>query len=550
MLETRKSVASAPVVRLLALLLALGLVAAACGGSDDDSSDGGNDGTTGPNVAADEGEPTPGGVLRMAVPAEIDGLNPAKNRWSLEGNTIASSVFDTLMTFDEERTLVPRLAESVEPNDDGTVWTITLRPNVTFHDGTEFDADAVKLNIDTRKADPISGGALAPIQEIVVVDPLTVEVRMSTPWYGYEYTLAAQGGYMAAPAQLNAEDGSKKAIGTGPFKQEGDFTPGRPIEMVRNDDYWDTDNMPLLDGIEFSSILDETARAASLESGQVDMILTQNPDDITKFRTASGFEQAEDVAAEETFVMLQTAVPPFDNIHARKALAHATNPEAINAAVGGGIQLEADQPYTPEERYHVEDAGYPAYDPEQAEAEVELYKQDTGESSLRFTIKSSTGNRQLKEAELLQAQWAEVGIEASIEPAEQAVFLQDMFFADFQAAMFRNFAYVNPDSNYIFWHSSQAKGEGAGSINFGQIKSDAVDQALDTARATTDDDTRLTEYQDVVKGLNEYIAFIWLYHNTWGLAAQEKVGGLSEPQRLGYARQDGKPWWPAIWIQQ
>ncbi len=547
MSETRKS-ASGAVVRLLALFMALGLVAAACGDSDDESSEGGSEGTTGPNVATDEGTPTPGGVLKVALPAEIDGMNPAKNRWSLEGNTIASSVYDTLMTFDEERNLVPRLAESLEPNTEGTVWTITLRPDVTFHDGTPFDAEAVKLNIETRKADAISGGALAPIDEIVVVDPLTVEVRMNTPWFGYDYTLAAQGGYMAAPAQLLAEDGSKKAIGTGPFEQEGEFTPGQPIEMVRNEDYWDT--KALLDGIEFSAILDETARTASLESGQIDMILTQNPEDITKFRTAGGFEQAEDVAAEETFAMLQTAAPPFDNIHARKALAYATDPDAVNQAVGGGIQQVADQPYTPEERYFVEESGYPLYDPAQAEAELELYKQDTGESTLSFTLKSTTGNRQTKEAELLQAQWAEVGIEANIEPAEQATFLSDMFFGDFEAAMFRNFAYVNPDSNYIFWHSSNAGGIGNGSINFGQIKSADVDQALDTARATTDEATRLTEYQNVVQALNAEVGFVWLYHNVWGLAAQDGVGGLSEPQRLGFARQDGKPWWPAIWLQQ
>jgi peptide/nickel transport system substrate-binding protein len=548
MLETPKSVASRPVVRLLALLMALGMVVAACGG-DDDGSEGGAGDTGAPNVAADEGTPTPGGVLQMAVPAEIDGMNPARNRWSLEGNLIASSVYDTLMTFDEERNLVPRLAESVTPNADGTAWTIALRPDVSFHDGTGFDAEAVKLNIDTRKADPISGGALAPLEEVVVVDPLTVEVRMNTPWYGYDFTLAAQGGYMAAPAQLNSPDGSKKAIGTGPFRQEGEFTPGQPIEMVRNEEYWDADNQPLLDGIEFSAILDDTARASSMESGQVDMMLTQNPDDVIQYRTADGFEQAEDVAAEETFVMLQSAVPPFDNIHARKAVAHATDAEAINQSVGGGIQQVADQPYTPDERYFVEDSGYPGYDPAQAEAELELYKQDTGESSLTFTLKSTTANRSTREAELLQAQWAAVGIEATIEPVEQATFLTEMFTADFQAAMFRNFAYVNPDSNYIFWHSSQAKGAD-GSINFSQITSDEVDRALDTARATTDEDTRLTEYQNVVKGLNDYVGYVWLYHNSWGLVANEAVGGLSEPQRLGFARQDGKPWWPAIWLQQ
>src|SRR5690606_24149257 len=126
--------------------------------------------------------------------------------WSLDGNLIGSAIFDTLLTFDENRQLVPALATSVTPNADGTVWTITVREGVTFHDGTPFDAAVVKANIDKRKSNPITGGALAPIGEVVVVDPKTVEVRMSTPWFGYDYTLAAQGGYMESLGQLSSPD--------------------------------------------------------------------------------------------------------------------------------------------------------------------------------------------------------------------------------------------------------------------------------------------------------------------------------------------------------
>jgi ABC-type transport system substrate-binding protein len=529
------------------LAVSLTLTVACSGGSDT----GGPAGVTANRAApVDEGTPTPGGTLRVALPAEIDGLNPAKNRWSLDGNMIASAIYDTLMTFDEERNLVPRLAESVTPNADGTVWTIRLRPGVRFHDGTPFDAAAVELNIETRRDDAITGGALRPIVDgpegVVVVDPLTVEVRMETPWFGYDYTLAAQGGYMAAPAQLTSPDASALAIGTGPFRQERPWSPGQPVSVVRNEDYWGT--KAYLDGIEFRAIVDPATRAATLRSGGVDLILTQQPEDIIDFRDGDGVEQVEDVAAEETFVMLQLGAPPFDNVHARRALAHATDVAAVNAAVGGGIQLPADQPYTEGERYFVADAGYPAYDPDQARAELARYTADTGEPTLRFTIKTGSSNTQQREAELLQAQWSEFGIEASIEPIEQAVFLTDMFFGDFQAAMFRNFAYVNPDSNYIFWHSSNAGGIGNGSINFGQIRSAELDRALDTARRSADESVREREFQAAVRAINAEVPYIWLYHNVWGLAAAPKVNGLSEPQRLGFARQDGKPWWPAIWM--
>jgi peptide/nickel transport system substrate-binding protein len=542
--ETRQLSVVARLLTLTAVLSVAALLGAACSsGSDTDTS--GSGGTVNQAAPTDEGEPTPGGTLRVAVGAEIDALNPVIARWSLEGNLIASSVYDTLMTFDEDRNLVPRLAESMTPNEDGTVWTIALRPGITFHDGTPFDAEAVKANIDARKAVPITGTSLRPIEEVVVTDPMTVEVRMNTPWFGYEYTVAAQGGYMAAPSLIESGSGTE-AIGTGPFKLEGSWSPGQPINVTINDDYWDEG--PYLDGITFRAITDQTSRSASLRSGDVDLILTQDPGSVTSFRDSQGIVQVEDFAAEETFAMLNLAQPPFDNIHARKALAYATNRQAINEAVGGGIQRDADQPYTDEERYFLDESGYPTFDLDLAREELEAYTADTGESTLRFELMTPSSNQQKSEAELLQAQWLEVGIDAQIDELEQASFLAQMFVGDFQAAMFRNFAYVNPDSNYIFWHSSYASDEGG--INFGALRSDAVDDALDTARATVDEDERVEEIKQAVRAINDEVAFVWLYHNAWGLAATEDVGGLSAPQRLGFARQDGKPWWPAIWLQQ
>lgn len=532
--------------RALALLAVMAIGAGACGSS---SGGGSGDDATEANQAAptDEGEATPGGTLKVALPAEIDGLDPTSNRWSIEGNMIASSVFDPLLTFDEERQLVPMLAESVEPNDDGTVWTITVRDGITFHDGTPLDAEAVKLNIDMRKANPISGGALAPIEEVVVVDPLTAEVRMSTPWFGYDYTLAAQGGYMAAPSQLNdTENKTRTAIGTGPFQQVGQFSTGQPIVVERYDDYWDGE--AYLDGIEFSVVVDSGSRQSALTAGDVDMILTETAATITEFRDAEGVIQVEDVASEEAYIMLNFAKPPFDNIHARKALAYATDQDALIEILGPDVLQPANGPYVESERYFNEESGYPAYDPEKAEEELALYEEETGQP-LSFSLEASQGAVG-DAAEALVAQWVDLGIDASFESLEQSTFLAGMFVSDFQAAAFRNFGYVNPDSNYIFWHSSQAKGLGTGSINFNQMKNPELDALLDDARGSNDDEARLEQYQQITPTLNEMVPYIWMYHSAWALAANEDVGGLTVPQSLGFSRQDAKPWWDELWLKQ
>ena len=133
------------------------------------------------------------------------------------------------------------------------------------------------------------------------------------------------------------------------------------------------------------------------------------------------------------------------------------------------------------------DPKYVTYDAAKAAEELQAYTADTGQSKLSFTLKLSTGGAFPQVAVALQAQWAAVGIDAQIGELEQATFLADTFLGNYQASIFRNFGYVNPDSNYLFWSSTTAKGIGNGSINFTQTKVPAIDQGLDGARASNDD---------------------------------------------------------------
>ena len=536
---------------LVALAAVAGATAllAACSTTDPGPDTAGPDGTAPIPSAADEGAPVDGGTLAVALPGVVDGLNPVTARWSIDGNIVGSALFDTLVTFDSSGAVVPRLAESVEPSSDGREWTIVVRPGVQFHDGTALDAEAVKANIDARKAQPLTGGALDPIVEgpegVTVTDPMTVVVHMDEPWFGYEYTLAAQGGYVVAPSQiaLGAES-MTTAIGTGPFRLVGDFVSGEPIELERNPDYWG--ERAHLDRLEFQTITDDFSRSNALKAGDVDMIMTQNAQSITEMRTAEGFEQVEDGANEEAFVMLNVAEAPFDNLHARRALALATDRQAIVNLVGEGVKTPANGPFTSSEAFYNDAAGYVEHDVEEAKKELEAYKEETGEAGISFTLSSTPGEADALQP--LQAMWLEAGIQVTLDVSEQTTYLTDLFLGQFQAAMFRNFSYVSPDSNFIFWHSSQAKGIGAGSINFGQITSPELDAALETARSTNDQAARREAYQEITPILNEYLPYVWLYHNDWAFTADERVNGLAAIGALGFARSDAKPWWTEVWM--
>ncbi|MGZ8763747.1 MAG: ABC transporter substrate-binding protein, partial [Acidimicrobiia bacterium] len=131
-------------LKFLTLLFALVLVAAACGGGDDDSSDGG-----GGSSGSSEGTPVEGGKITYALEGKTTQFCLPRANLAIAGILVVEAIYDTLtVPTRNPQVYAPYLAKSVTPNADYTQWTIVLRPNITFHDGTPLDANAVKQNID------------------------------------------------------------------------------------------------------------------------------------------------------------------------------------------------------------------------------------------------------------------------------------------------------------------------------------------------------------------------------------------------------------------
>src|SRR5215204_7219263 len=117
---------------------------------------------------------------------------------------------------DENYEWKPYLAESVEPNDDYTVWTFGLRDGITFHNGEPLDADAVKQNIDRHLTSALTGTVFEPVESIEAPDEHTVVITLDRPWVRFPIVFAAQPGIMTAPAMIAASDGGSNPVGTGP----------------------------------------------------------------------------------------------------------------------------------------------------------------------------------------------------------------------------------------------------------------------------------------------------------------------------------------------
>jgi peptide/nickel transport system substrate-binding protein len=526
--------------RVVALVWLTTVALSACGSVPSTSTDDVHSSTS----MEDERDATPGGRLVFGLTAESSGWSPVADQWALDGHFVASAVYDPLMAVAPDRQIVPELAEVVEHDDAFLVWTLHLRRDVRFHDGTPFDAAAVKANLDASRAG-LGAVTLRPIESVEVVDPLTVAVHMSTPWSAFPSALAGQQGYMAAPSTLVDGSASTHPIGTGPFTFER-WVPDQSLELSRNRDYWISDK-PYLDELEFRPIADDTSRTAALQSGALDLLFTYEPADVASFRARAGYQVVTDQHAEETAVVLNASVAPLDDPVVREAIVRATDRTRLVQTLGAGVLEVADGPFAAGEPWYSADTHQLGYDLAAARTLVDDRRRRTG-ADPKVRLSTFPDATRLRQAQLLQQMWGEAGIDVQIDTLEQAAFINPLINGGLQAAVISNFGTADPDFNYLFWHSSLVGAPGELSINFSHTVDPAIDAALEAARRTDDGAARAAAYQNVVRRLNDDAAYVWLYRTPTSLIADDHVHGLSSLGDAGFARPDAKPWLAHLWL--
>jgi peptide/nickel transport system substrate-binding protein len=526
--------------RPLAFLLALAFTAA-CGGG------GGADGDPGAGSATEppaEGEPAAGGHMVIAVEAEVDGFDPTTNRLPVAGLSFAHAIYDTLAVLDENDEPVPYLAESIEPNDDHTVWTVTLRDGVTFHNGDPLDAEAVVLNLESHRESPLTGPAIDGVESVELVDELTLRIHLDSSWVIFPSVLTAQIGFVAAPAMLDYPDGSRNPIGTGPFRFE-DWEPGSRLRLTRNDDYWRADEgLPYLDSVEFRPIAEAQSRNDALLSGEVHLIHTSAGQSIHQLRQAGdevSVLEPDSGAAEENFILMNTMVEPFDNVHARRALSLAVDREQYSQVIDQGVTEPADSPFSGQSDLPEPDGGYQHFDIEQARDEVDAYRADTGRD-LEFNLAHANTAVVSRAVQLLQEMWRDAGIEVSLTPTEQSQFINDFILGDFQAGLWRQHGAPTPDMEFVWWDINNANEVGVPSLNFGRYRNDDLQDILEGARGVVDADERARMYGDVVQIFADDVPFAYLTRTQWAYAYAPDVGGIStQPPQPGGDGEVGEP---------
>ena len=304
---------------------------------------------------ASAGTPIQGGKLVYGLTLAPSGMDPHIDASSELGIPL-TSVYDTLVYQDLGGTFVPGLAERWDISQDGRTYTFHLRRDVKFHDGTRFDAEAVKFNLD-RIADPETRsrkalGMLGPYSDTEVVDDFTVKIHFHDPYAPFLDSLSQIYLAMASPAAIQewGTDYQLHQVGTGPFIFK-EYVPNDHLTLARNPDYAWAPSVYLHDGpayleeIEFRFYVDPAVRSLALESGEADVMGEMPPRDALRLEEHPDFSLYRvAIPGQPLQFFLNTQNPPTDDPNVRQALLYATDQQEIIDTIFQGLSPVAHGP--------------------------------------------------------------------------------------------------------------------------------------------------------------------------------------------------------------
>lgn len=414
---------------LVAAVTTLSLVAA-CGGSSDAA------------PGAGDGEPTYGGTLTVGLSLDVANYDP-QQRPNLQARTVSRQITDTLTDQDPETgEILPWLATSWEISDDATQFTFTLRDDVTFSDGTPFDAEVVKANLErVVEIGPlayVAAGYLRGFVAAEVVDEHTVTVTFDEPNAQFLQATSTQSlgllslGTLALPPE---EVAAGDVVGTGPYVLT-EYVPDQRITLEVREDYawpsplYENRGRGYADTIELSFITEPTTLAGAVASGQVDFAYILDASSVPTVEASGAQLLATPMPAISIPVVPLVYRDVFADEGTRRALSLATDREALVSTVFQGRYAPATGVLTTSNPGYVDLSAELVHDPEQAVDLLEeagwttvgadgIRTRDDG-SRLEATVEyTGTGTSTEAMLQLLQQQWKTVGVDLRLSPVAQ-----------------------------------------------------------------------------------------------------------------------------------
>jgi len=468
-------------------------------------------------------QPRNGGSLSISIESDLPTLDPTGFA-SFNDREAGIILYDTLLDIDPKGKIIPHLAEKFDAAPDATWFKVTLRSGVKFHDGTPLDAAAVVAHFK-RMMDPKNRcrciSDLAPVDTVEATGPLEVTFKMKTPSAPFPSVLADVAGMIVSPTAVEKynNDLSTHPVGTGPFIFK-EWQRGAQIVFERNPNYWG--KVPYLDQVILRPMPDEQARYASLQAGNLDIVMNANARDVIESQQTKKFTVIDPGSLATVFVMINTGAPDVSDVRVRQAMAYALDRVAINKVANKGLYKIANTVFGTGLAPHELVDGYPNYDPEKAKKLLADYGKPV-------KIKLSIANFPVAvlSAQVLQQMWKKVGIETQIDQFEQIQLVRAAGLRDYQVMLYRWAGGADPDRNvYQFFHSK-------GVVNRTAYNNPEMDKLLDDARSTTNAEARLEMYHKINNILARDLPYITLnYFTNYDLVSPSVHGIVGVPDGL------------------
>jgi peptide/nickel transport system substrate-binding protein len=477
----------------------------------------------------------PAGTLVVGLVAEPVNLDPAQVT-DLNSNRVGRRIVETLVTFPDESTqIVPGLAESWTISKDGLKYTFKLRRGIAFHDGTPFDAEAVKFSIERQIVAehpfnklgkyPFANYFFGNVKAVEVVDPQTVEFSLKEPRASFLAVLTAGAASIVSPTAVKklGVDYPLSPVGTGPFKFVS-WERGQRVVLEKNTSYW---KHPVrVDRVIYRPIVEDQARLTELLTGALDLIVGTPPDFVAQLESNPKITLLKQVGAHVWYLGINNQKKPFDDKRVRQALNYAVNKDAIVRDVLKGTGSLSRGPVLPN-TWGADPAlkAYP-YDPERAKKLLAEAGFPNGFATTLWVPESGSGMQSpVAMSTVIQSNLKAVGVNVTLQTMEWGAYLaklrtkeQDLFALSWMAG--------NEDPDMVMYpllHSSQWTPNGP---NRALYKNEKYDDLLHQARLTTDQKKRAELYRDAQRILVDDAPWVFVDHEIQTAAHAKRVQGF------------------------
>lgn len=444
--------------------------------------------------------------------------------------SVLEHIYETLFLMNAEGVLEPLLAESITATSDNT-YLIELKQGISFTDGTPFNADAVKANLDwvlnTDNASPyrflLVVGGQPP--QVDVVDENTVQITTSIPFAPLPAHLAHGALAMVSPAALEqgAEFLATNAIGTGPYVLSA-WDRDEQVVLSRNDAYWG--DAPAIDTVVFKVIKEDGARIVEIEAGTVDVAVRVPPAEIPRLEANPNIDVVITPGLRTIFIFLNVTEPPFDDVRVRQAVNYAVDKQAIVENLFQGAALVSAAPFAPPI------FGYALQDP--YSRDLDRARQLLAEAGIApgttVTLYHPTG-RYIQDAlvaDAVRAQLREVGLEVDLQTLEWPQYVPHVRRPapenDIQFAML-GWGVPTMDADYALYALFHS-GEHPPGFNGAFYNNPEVDALLEAGRSTLDVAERQAIYSKAIETIWQDAPWLFLYSEIQVTAIRSNVDGF------------------------